>query len=280
MTALLFYEQINLMLLLGSAGLVLLICLLPASGKRYIKADGILYELPPLVPVFPSKPPILFDKLLTVFYVAASTLLFTLSFFLTESPEGEPKQTLNLAEVWINTLFPLVIYFPLMARYATVFSPLERLSLKHCMLTLVALLSIYILNTFVALTGFYTWIINVTGSPETQQAIQSLKNAPEAHLIPMAVSAIVVAPIVEEFFFRGFIFRLLSCRIGVVAAALLSSLYFGAVHLSLVQTTTLTIFAVVQCFLYTKTRSIIYPIILHAVFNTISVTQIYLMLPQ
>ena len=275
MTALLFYEQINLALLLGSAGLILLICLLPLSAKRYLKADGVVYELPPVAPIFPSQPPILFDKLLTVFYIAASTLLFALSFFL---PAETASHTPSLVDVWLDTFFPFVIYFPLMARYTTVFAPLDRLRPDYVLLVLAGLLCIYFLNFFIELTGFYKWIIHVTGSPETQQAIQMLKNAPAAHVIPMAVSAVVVAPIVEEFFFRGFIFRLLSCRIGITAAAVLSGLYFGAVHLSLVQTVTLTIFGVVQCFLYAKTRSILYPILLHAIFNAIAVTQIYSML--
>ncbi len=271
MANLLFYEQINLLLLLGSGGLILLVCLLPLPGKRYLKADGIVHELPPLAPVLPAKYPELIDKLLTLFYLIISTLLFATPFLIPNGTAEVTGQIPGIVDAWFNTFTPFLIYLPLMIRYGYISVPLAKLSLKKLMAVIMALFTIYALNFCINLTGFYEWVINVTGSPETQQAIQSMKNAHGALFIPMAVSAIIVAPIVEEIFFRGFIFRLLSCRIDVVSAALLSGLYFGAVHLSLVQTVTLTIFGVVQCFLYVKTRSIMYPIILHAVFNAIAV---------
>lgn len=51
-----------------------------------------------------------------------------------------------------------------------------------------------------------------------------------AGVVTAAVLAIAIAPITEEVFFRGFLFRSLR-RHGFVPAALISGLVFGAVHL-------------------------------------------------
>lgn len=52
-------------------------------------------------------------------------------------------------------------------------------------------------------------------------------------LIITGVFAIVVAPIVEEFFFRGMLFRSIRTHLSFVPAALISSVAFGAFHLAL-----------------------------------------------
>ena len=46
----------------------------------------------------------------------------------------------------------------------------------------------------------------------------------------MALAVIVVAPVAEEFFFRGFFYRALRTKLRVWAAALIDGLVFGALH--------------------------------------------------
>ena len=41
---------------------------------------------------------------------------------------------------------------------------------------------------------------------------------------------IVVAPVAEELFFRGFFYRALRTRLGVTSAALIDGAVFGALH--------------------------------------------------
>jgi len=270
-----FYEQINLALLLSSAGLVFFFCLLPLPSKRYVESAGVIYELPPLEPVLQAKYPVLADKLFTLFYICVNTLLFSASFFMPDEAAENSVREPGLLEAWIDMLFPLFLYMPLLVRYTSTFNSEKWVSLRSFLLVIPALMCIYVLNIVIDVSGFYEWLIHVTGSPEMQQSVKTLKQASPVEMMPLAVSAIVIAPIVEEIFFRGFIFRLLSCRIGIVSAALLSGILFGAVHLSLIQTVALSIFGFVQCMLYAQTRSIIYPMILHAIFNAIVVIQIF-----
>ena len=53
---------------------------------------------------------------------------------------------------------------------------------------------------------------------------------------------------------------------------------FSVIHASLAQTAALTIFGCVQCILYDKARSLWLPIMLHAVYNSITLILI-LVLP-
>jgi uncharacterized protein len=94
-----------------------------------------------------------------------------------------------------------------------------------------------------------------------------------ALLISGAVVVILVAPVCEELFFRGFLYRVLRLRMPMVAAALLDGLLFGIVHASSTSISALPILAVlgiVFCWVYERTGTLFATIALHALNNTIS----------
>ncbi len=76
---------------------------------------------------------------------------------------------------------------------------------------------------------------------------------------------VVVAPVSEEIFYRGFIYPVVRNRIGILKGILLTSLFFALVHVqSLVLLFFLSFFL---CFTYEKNRSLIPPILVHAFYN-------------
>ncbi len=82
-----------------------------------------------------------------------------------------------------------------------------------------------------------------------------------------------VAPLTEEFFFRGFVFGVLRERVGVVGGALATGLVFGLVHVagSPIETVgVLIILGVLLCALYQRTGSLLPCIALHSLNNAIS----------
>jgi membrane protease YdiL (CAAX protease family) len=93
-------------------------------------------------------------------------------------------------------------------------------------------------------------------------------------LVLAAILVIVIAPVCEEFFFRGFFYRALRSRFSVIAAAVIAGLVFGAVHYTGSQTLSvlpvLAVLGFVFCMLYERTGSILPGIALHAVNNSIS----------
>ena len=92
-------------------------------------------------------------------------------------------------------------------------------------------------------------------------------------LVVGALVVIAVAPVCEELFFRGFLFRVLRLRMSLWVAAAIDGLLFGIVHASSTSLTALPILAalgVVFCYVYERTGTLFATIALHALNNTIS----------
>lgn len=89
-------------------------------------------------------------------------------------------------------------------------------------------------------------------------------------LVWMAFMVVVVAPVAEEFVFRGFLYRLLSERISARFSLIFTSLLFSAVHASLHGLLPLFFLGMVLAKVYEDTRDIRVPIFFHGIFNLFS----------
>lgn len=79
-----------------------------------------------------------------------------------------------------------------------------------------------------------------------------------------AISALIIAPILEELFFRKFIFGELLKKNSLSLSIIISSICFSLIHLPSYRNLLPTfILGVICCIIYLKTKNIIYPIILH-----------------
>lgn len=76
-----------------------------------------------------------------------------------------------------------------------------------------------------------------------------------------------IAPICEEILFRGFIFSRFAYKFGIKKAIIFSSICFGVLHLNNVFGTTM--FGVISCFIYLKTKSLFPSIMAHMINNMI-----------
>lgn len=92
------------------------------------------------------------------------------------------------------------------------------------------------------------------------------------------ISAVVLAPIAEELLFRGLLQPFLSRRLrSQWKAIVISGLAFGMIHLQVVHTAPpLVVFGIILGFVYARTRSLTLVILIHAVFNTKTVTWLVL----
>jgi membrane protease YdiL (CAAX protease family) len=108
--------------------------------------------------------------------------------------------------------------------------------------------------------------------PENPQRVVEDLGADQSKLL-LVVGALVVlavAPVCEEVFFRGFVFKVLRQRIPLWPAAAVDGLFFGLVHGSLVLVPLLGVLGIVFCYVYERTGSIFPTIALHSLNNTIS----------
>lgn len=111
----------------------------------------------------------------------------------------------------------------------------------------------------------------VTPEQDTETLVQS-----PAVLPLSAFAVIIVAPLVEEVFFRGFVFGGLASRLGWAPAALLSGFLFGAVHGNAPEALPLivpfTLIGAAFAWGYYRTGSLWVSVAAHFLFNTISFT--------
>ncbi|MEA2166934.1 MAG: protease family protein [Solirubrobacteraceae bacterium] len=94
-----------------------------------------------------------------------------------------------------------------------------------------------------------------------------------AAMIAVAVLVCVIAPIVEETMFRGFLFKALQRPLGWIWAAVVSGLVFGGIHAGsapAVFLLPLAVFGFVLCVVYRKTGSLIPGMGMHALNNGIA----------
>ena len=124
--------------------------------------------------------------------------------------------------------------------------------------------------TYLTFGAAYTQLI---GEPETQTTLDDLgAESSRATLVYVGVMVIVLAPVVEEFFFRGFFYGALRTRFGVLSAAAIDGLVFGGIHAvsGAEAVPPLAVLGFVFCLLYERTGSLWPVIVLHALNNWIS----------
>jgi membrane protease YdiL (CAAX protease family) len=89
-------------------------------------------------------------------------------------------------------------------------------------------------------------------------------------LVLGAVTVIMVAPICEELFFRGIVFRVLRVKTGFWIAAGIDGVLFGLVHGVNVVLPVLIFLGVVLCWVFERTGTLFATIAIHALNNTIA----------
>jgi CAAX protease family protein len=114
----------------------------------------------------------------------------------------------------------------------------------------------------------------VLGQPEEQDIVAELK-AEDSLLVVAGFAFMVclVAPVAEEFFFRGFLLRVLKERINAPVAVVGTGMAFGLVHLPTGDWRGMIIlgmFGMALCGLFLLTSSLLPCIMLHAFHNSIS----------
>jgi membrane protease YdiL (CAAX protease family) len=107
--------------------------------------------------------------------------------------------------------------------------------------------------------------VNAEANPHTQHVL--------LYQMLTAIATIIVAPITEEFIFRGFILQRWAVKWNLPLALILSSMVFGLLHLNPIG---LSVFGLLMGVLYIKTRSLLVPITGHMLNNIIATGMTYL----
>lgn len=126
----------------------------------------------------------------------------------------------------------------------------------------------------VFVTSFlYQLFLYTAGYPVTLQDVVVIFLEPQSgwSLFLLLLLAVVVAPLVEETLFRGILLPVLMKKMSPGAAIVISSAFFAVIHQHLPSFVPLFVLAVVLAMLYIYSGSLWPSVILHAIFNGVSV---------
>jgi len=137
---------------------------------------------------------------------------------------------------------------------------------------LVPVAIIFSLSAFIVL--FY--LLSLSAPDFVKQFLRSVADSPSvdnsnsfASNLLVSIAFCLVAPVTEEFLFRGIILQRWATKWGIRAGLLSSSLFFGFLHPNPIG---LTLLGIILGILYIKTRSLIVPIVFHALNNILAVS--------
>lgn len=109
--------------------------------------------------------------------------------------------------------------------------------------------------------------------PEPQNVVQMyLKKTTEPFLVFMTFFVALIGPVMEEIFFRGFVFAGLRASYGPKRGAVVSSAVFAALHFHWVAFLPIFFLGLVLAWLYHKTGRIAVPATLHVAHNALMVS--------
>ena len=111
--------------------------------------------------------------------------------------------------------------------------------------------------------------------PIVNVLLEEEKRSPFLIIYSVAL-ATFVAPILEEVFFRGFCYPVFRKRWGKGAAMVISSVFFAIIHHNTFAFWPIFVLGMALSYLYEKRRSLIAPVVLHLIHNTVFILYFFL----
>ncbi len=117
------------------------------------------------------------------------------------------------------------------------------------------------------------WLLNIAGySPPPQPVFEAFMGEERnSVLLFFAIFVSIIGPVVEEVFFRGFMYSAIKKRLGVLGAAFLSAALFSLMHTNILGFLPIMVLGLLLVYVYEKTGSLIGPAAVHILHNSIIV---------
>lgn len=209
--------------------------------------------------------------LITSFLISIILCFSIFSDYLTDSPK--PLTENLFGYIWYITLF---FFIYLLSKKASInwnrlFGEfkLEYITSKYILIVL-PLVAISLFGTFLLFYPLSFWIPDFVKYWLIEDDINVIwlkgENYKLANILSF-IDIVIIAPIIEEIFFRGLLFTSLAKKWNIQKAILLSSIVFGIAHTDIIGA---TIFGIVLSTIYIKSKSLFAPIIIHIANNALA----------
>jgi len=118
--------------------------------------------------------------------------------------------------------------------------------------------------------------LQATGVRQTQLVdLQCVREFPFSGFLAVVLAGGLIAPMAEELYFRGYVFRSYLLMRGRLVAYLATSILFAVLHLNLPALLPILVMSLVFCWAYERTGSIVPSMVGHALNNTIAFCILY-----
>lgn len=106
---------------------------------------------------------------------------------------------------------------------------------------------------------------------------QATQESNQSGIGQILIAGAIIAPICEEFLFRGLFYTVSKRYLGAIASALITSALFAAFHTSLTAFPSLFVLSLCFTIAFESTGSLVVPITMHAIFNASNLGFLYLL---
>ena len=140
---------------------------------------------------------------------------------------------------------------------------------------LIALALLPVLFGTVMLFNFQWQRVGLDRAGSTTPLEAIARSSEIADTVTLAILAVLVAPLAEELFYRGFLYGALRRRVPIALAVLVQGLIFGLLHpFHVLGLATVTVGACLLALVYEWRRSLVAPVLLHAGQNLVRMLMI------
>jgi uncharacterized protein len=176
---------------------------------------------------------------------------------------------------WSVILLPILISFTLRHMRPTALFGLDTLRFRKVVLLGVGLL-LAALPVIALSSVIVSSIFHFSPQRDSQEIVRVFENAASpSQKIPIIVLAVVLAPMIEEFVFRGFVYGVLKRHFGAFASLLFTGILFAVVHLHPPSLVPLFLLACALTIAYEFSGSLLVPMTMHAFFNGLTLVGVF-----
>ena len=196
-----------------------------------------------------------------------------------EAPSSEEAGAAKEGALVVSMAFNLIVCAGLLVYLHRLrgLNPAELFGLQHMhwrslglAVFMFAVITVISVNLVSAAT--VNWLKDIWPELEPQETVKAFQESGSITFkILVIIAAVVIAPLAEEILFRGFVYGVLKRYTDAPFAALSSSLMFAVIHMHVGSLLPLWMLAVLFCLAYEITGCLLVPMLLHAIFNAMSI---------
>ncbi|MFH0840327.1 MAG: type II CAAX endopeptidase family protein [Candidatus Omnitrophota bacterium] len=139
------------------------------------------------------------------------------------------------------------------------------LNVKYGITAYIGLVPVFLIVTIAM--AFIFKVLNIPVEPqEVVEILKKEENMPS--LIYMCLFTSLLGPVMEEIFFRGFVYGALKNRIGILGGVLVSAAFFAYVHANAAGFVPILSLGILLAYIYEKTGSLVSSVTAHIMHNS------------